>query len=163
MDPKDAIFEYAKRGVDEDLEELLASNKVNPGAVDALGNTPLHYAASADHTKACVLLLNKGAPINFGNKLKETPLHKAAARGALRSCKLLVNRGADLTRVDGNGKTPREVAKSGVADLYDLLTPAVSLDQGEEGGEYDADEYDEAAEEEEGYEEEEGEEEEGYE
>lgn len=87
---------------------------------------------------------HQGAPVNFGNKSKETPLHKAAMRGALRSVKLLVSHGADLTRVDSQGKTPREVAKAGNVALMDALTPEVYLEQdGEEEGEGDADDYDE--------------------
>lgn len=84
-----ALFEHAKRGYEEDLKELLGSGKLNPGAVDGFGCTPLHYAAAADHTKCVAILLDAGAPIDFGNKSKETPLHKAAMRGATRTCKYL--------------------------------------------------------------------------
>lgn len=98
---------------------------------------------TAPSLKACLLLIQKGAPINFGNKSKETPLHKAAMRGSLRSAKLLVNNGADVTKVDAEGKTPREVAKSGNQALIDLLTPEVYLEYDEGEGDGDADEYDE--------------------
>ncbi len=80
MEPNVALFEHAKRGYEEDLQQLLDTGKLNPGAVDGFGNTPLHYAAAADHTKCVAILLDKGAPIDFGNKSKETPLHKVEWR-----------------------------------------------------------------------------------
>jgi hypothetical protein len=40
-----------------------------------------------------------------------------------------VHRGADMSRVDKNGRTPREVIKSGNHDLIDVLTPQVDLEQ----------------------------------
>ena len=128
MDPQEALFQAAKRGHDEDLEELLSGSfKVDVNKGDApSGNTALHYAAAADHTKSAFILLNKGAAIDARNKGQETPLHRAAARGSLRTAKLLVHRGASLSAVDGAKQTPRMVAAK--PELRDVLTEGAVIE-----------------------------------
>lgn len=126
MDPQTALFESAKRGNDDDLVELLSGEyKVDVNLPDALGNTALHYAAAADHTKAAALLLGKGAKTETRNKQQETPLHRAAARGAFRTAKLLVFKGANLEALDGNKQTPRALAQK--PELREVLTPGVEV------------------------------------
>jgi ankyrin repeat protein len=41
-----------------------------------------------------------------------TPLHRAAANGKLEICKLLLQSGADINKIDGDGKTSLQRAKS---------------------------------------------------
>jgi ankyrin repeat protein len=126
MDPQTALFESAKRGNDDDLTELLSGEyKVDVNAPDGLGNTALHYAAAADHTKAAALLLGKGAKTEVRNKQHETPLHRAASRGSFRTAKLLVFKGASLDALDSNKQTPRALAQK--PELRDVLTPGVEV------------------------------------
>ncbi len=48
----------------------------------------------------------------------------------MRVCHLWsVNRGADVTRLDSQGHTPRDVIKSGHPELLDILTAEVYLEQ----------------------------------
>ncbi len=132
MDPQEALFVSAKRGIDDDVVELLSgAYKVDVNKVDDLGNTALHYAAAADHTKTALLLINGKANIEARNKQKETPLHRAAARGALRTAKLLVYKGASLEAKDGQNMTPRALANK--PELKEILTPGVDIKWEEEG------------------------------
>jgi|JI10StandDraft_1071094.scaffolds.fasta_scaffold739854_2 cytohesin len=125
MDPQEALFVNARRGNEEDVEELLSGQfKVDVNKAGSDGNTALHLAASADHTKVAFLLIKAGANVNARNKQQETPLHRAALRGAFRTAKLLVFKGASLDALDANKETPRQVAK---AELREILTPGVEI------------------------------------
>ena len=128
MDPQEALFNSARKGVEDDLEELLFSGQykidLNKASSDN-GNTALHLAAQADHTKCVFLLLKAGANVDSRNKLLETPLHRAAVRGALRTAKLLVHKGADLSALNKDKETPRQVANK--AELKEILTPGVEI------------------------------------
>lgn len=60
-------------------------------APDALGCTPLMYAAESGSEKACRLLLNKNADILKSNNQKETALHIATLSENFSAVKLLSN------------------------------------------------------------------------
>lgn len=45
--------------------------------------TPLHLAATHNHTGSCSLLIEKGAKLLCKNKDKKTPLHMAASQGGI--------------------------------------------------------------------------------
>ncbi|CEG48109.1 Ca2-permeable cation channel OSM-9 and related channels (OTRPC family) [Plasmopara halstedii] len=63
---------------------------------DAVGNTPLHYAAEGGHLTLCKLLLANGANINSQNKAGETPLHFAIASQRHGVCLHFVENHADV-------------------------------------------------------------------
>ncbi|RLN71131.1 hypothetical protein BBJ28_00000194 [Nothophytophthora sp. Chile5] len=63
---------------------------------DAMGNTPLHYAAEGGHLSLCKLLINGGANINAQNKSGETPLHFAISSRRHGVCLYLVENHADV-------------------------------------------------------------------
>ena len=104
MDPQDALLQLSKAGNDEvwfffvlfffvfmfsgqDLDDLLGGDyKVDIEKKDSLGNTALHYAAGADHTKCVKILLEKGkANAEAKNKQGETPLHKVNRKRAKKT------------------------------------------------------------------------------
>jgi ankyrin repeat protein len=62
----------------EDVEELLLRRGVEVNAADHLGNTALHYAASAGHLAAVLVILARPSlRLNATNNVGDTPLHKA--------------------------------------------------------------------------------------
>jgi ankyrin repeat protein len=126
MDPQEALFVSARRGIEDDLEELISGQyKVNLNGASSDGNTALHMAAAADHTKCVFLLLKAGANIDVRNKQGETPLHRVATRGGLRTAKLLVFKGASLDALDKEKQTPRQVAQK--PEVREVLTPGVDI------------------------------------
>ena len=48
----------------------------------------------------------------------QTALHYAASKGHVNVVKLLLTNGADAAIIDGNGKTPRDIAPSSCQDLF---------------------------------------------
>jgi len=143
QDIKSALFSASKQGRAEDIPEILATN-VDVNLTDQLGNTPLHYAASANHANVVeILISNPKININAQNSYKDTPLHKAAVRGAIGSIKLLVSAGANLEIKNQDNQRPKDLSKS--HEIGDLLvppstlgydeTPATADDDEEEDGE----------------------------
>jgi ankyrin repeat protein len=108
------IHEAAKRGYEDQLEEVLATNKSEVHRKDTLGNTPLHWAASGGHYQATDLLIKRGADVNAVNNAGDTPLHRAAWKGGPKVCELLINAGAGPSRNIQNkeGKSPLNLARS---------------------------------------------------
>lgn len=77
-------------------------------AIDFLGNTPLHYAASKCDHKGVELLLANNAAINTVNNYDMTPLHCISlnqATNAARMIQVLLVEGADPTIQDFKGET----------------------------------------------------------
>jgi ankyrin repeat protein len=71
------LFRYAKTGAVEEFRDLLFSKRVRLSVQDALGNTPLHYAAAGNHPR-CVHFILRTDPkvINITNNIGDTALHK---------------------------------------------------------------------------------------
>jgi len=125
QDIKSALFSASKQGRAEDLPEILATN-VDVNLTDQLGNTPLHYATSANHVHVVeILLSNPKININAQNNYKDTPLHKAAVRGAVGTIKLLVSAGANLEIKNQDNQRAKDLAKS--HEIGDLLVPPSTL------------------------------------
>lgn len=81
------------------------------------GDTPLHVAAAVsendgDGPHLCVLLLQRGAPVNTRNMRGATPLHLAASKCVPDSVRLLLRSEADVRAVDKAGNTPLHLAAS---------------------------------------------------
>jgi ankyrin repeat protein len=134
-------FSSAKSGYEDILTELLTTNsfiKNNINYKDHLGNTALHYAASADHSNIVSLLIaNSALSINLQNKVGDTALHKvssrtcismvvwiitpqskAAGRGNEQVTKLLLEAKADPAIKNQDGRTALRIAKGdAVKDL----------------------------------------------
>jgi ankyrin repeat protein len=96
------LHSAAARG-DMVMIEMLLAHGAKVNAVDALGRTPLHMAASRD-AQALELLLDHGAevdPLSYAS----TPLVMAAQHGRLDALRLLLERGADPDRVPPGGQS----------------------------------------------------------
>ncbi|RKP00522.1 hypothetical protein CXG81DRAFT_13110, partial [Caulochytrium protostelioides] len=95
------LFEAARQGHLERLEQLLATHPEGPTACaasrDADDCTALHWAALNNHLAACTLLIETGhADVNAtGGELVATPVHWAARSGHVYIVALLVRHGAD--------------------------------------------------------------------
>ncbi|XP_064077498.1 transient receptor potential channel pyrexia-like isoform X2 [Macrobrachium nipponense] len=78
-------------------------------AKNQFGQTPLHYAAKASKSTACIkLLLETGRPgvLDHRDMRGHTPLHDASASGCVPAINLLLKAGALVSARDGNGETP---------------------------------------------------------
>jgi len=140
QDTRSYIHEAAKRGYEEQIEEILSSGgKGEVNKKDSLGNTPLHWAASGGHYKAVELLLKNGSEVNVLNNNGDTPLHRAAWKGGAKVCELLINNGAGPSRdvVNKDGKTPLQLARS--SDAKKWVAPPIEVGDDEDFDQEDED------------------------
>lgn len=91
-----------------DLLTMANANEINQQ--DAHGNTPLHWAASENHSGIVKLLLENGAEPNLQNFAGETPLFIAASRGSSDSCLFLLKCSANPNLTNLEGATPLHMA-----------------------------------------------------
>ncbi|XP_038693932.1 ADP-ribosylation factor GTPase-activating protein AGD3-like isoform X1 [Tripterygium wilfordii] len=77
---------------------------------DLDGCTLLHIACETADIGMIELLLQYGANINSTDSRGQMPLHRCILRGKAAFAKLLLTRGADAQAVNGEGKTPLELA-----------------------------------------------------
>ena len=113
----------------------LVEHGANIQAVDNLGRLPLHMAASRGHWGPAQLFILRGVNVNPPDSRKSLPVHYAAESGQQRMVKLLLGRGADYLALNGEGKTPLNLAEERLAGdrLAVGLTPLqVSQRQGRE-------------------------------
>ena len=116
--------EACRRG---DLEAIQQLVRQDPAAVtrpDAIGVTPLHRAAAANHLHVARFLLARGAKVNAVDKYNDAPLKKAAFRGFSDFVVFLVHQGADVNHKDGSGK----IALHHSAEQGQLQSVEVMLD-----------------------------------
>ncbi len=103
------IFKAAEKG---DLSAIKMLLQKNPKLVIARdmkrtpGNTPLHFAASGDHTEVIEYLIEKGADVNMKSYFGMTPLHVAAQNGQQKVTELLIKKGAAIHVKDRSRHTP---------------------------------------------------------
>jgi hypothetical protein len=69
----------------------LISQGYDPNAFDALGNTPLHYAAKNEHFHIVAFLLSQGANVNAHDEARigNTPLTEIAGSCSLKMAQML--------------------------------------------------------------------------
>lgn len=81
-------------------------------AIDAFGNTSLHWAIVHNaRTMLCGLLWLQGIAINASNKRGNTPLHLAAISGNVSATRLLLQyEGIDICKENLAGKTAADCA-----------------------------------------------------
>lgn len=101
----------AEAGNADLLRALLAIEKVDLGATDNNGRTPLMYAASSRSVETVQTLLDKGADPRTRDSLGATALWWAAMRGEAAVVKELIDAGSDVEIVGTiTGWTPLIVA-----------------------------------------------------
>jgi ankyrin repeat protein len=71
--------------------------------------------------QAMTLLLNRGADLNAANDAGQTALHAAAMVGANGVVRFLVDGGARLDAKNAQGRTPRDEALRGMANVDGAL------------------------------------------
>ncbi|KNC46078.1 uncharacterized protein AMSG_00196 [Thecamonas trahens ATCC 50062] len=109
--PEEQVFMFAKRGLVDDVEGIVAATGVDAvAATDALGNTCLHYAAQGGHTATVEWLLAAGADPNAPNVSGDSPLHKAAWGGHAAAAAVLLAAGADRYLANADGESPVKLA-----------------------------------------------------
>lgn len=92
----------------------LAEKLIKKGAdINKTGWTPLHYAASAGHTKLISLLLENNAYIDAESPNGTTPLMMAAMYGSTAAVNILLQEGADAKLKNQQGLTALEFAQRG--------------------------------------------------
>ncbi|MBM3386575.1 MAG: ankyrin repeat domain-containing protein [Betaproteobacteria bacterium] len=104
-------------------QETLVHKLVARGAeVNKSGWTPLHYAATAGHTRICAFLIGAQAEVDAGSPNGTTPLMMAAQYGHAGTVKLLLESGADPAIRNAQGLSALEFARrAGRADSADLI------------------------------------------
>lgn len=104
------LIESAKRGYEEQMEELLNSGH-SIHETDSMGNTALHWAAAGNHLEAVQLAIKFGANINTQNNYGETPLHKAVWKNHVDVAEFLVQSGAETEIQNKQQQTPLALAR----------------------------------------------------
>ncbi|XP_053603727.1 ankyrin-1 isoform X2 [Plodia interpunctella] len=77
-----------------------------PFTTDWLGTSPLHLAATNNHTETCAVLLRAGVSRDSRTKVERTPLHMAAYAGHSDVVALLLEHGAAVDCKDMLRMTP---------------------------------------------------------
>ncbi|KAI1080540.1 ankyrin [Whalleya microplaca] len=88
--------------------DLLAALKKCPETIDALddlGRSPLHWAASNGNISAIHTLISHGANMNVRDYRNETPLMNAAWEGNFYCVQILIKSDCDINRSDKEGAT----------------------------------------------------------
>src|SRR6266851_1805555 len=105
INPKLAAFISAVRtGDTKAAGKLIAASPELVNAHDRAGATPLHHAAGFGNLATMKLLLEHGADVNAGNKLKSTPLFWCMHDKA--KVRMLLDHGAKVSTSNIDGRTP---------------------------------------------------------
>lgn len=102
------------------LEDEIAQNPADINSTDAMGRTPLAWAAARGDTRAVVTLLGHGADSNIMDVQLSGPLSNAAAQGHTVAVRLLLEAGAhtDFPNPGGERKgSPLNCAARNSADV----------------------------------------------
>ena len=96
------------------LAKLIAEG-ADPAVVDPDYGTLLHIVAGMGAADAVQVVLRcKGVKVNATNEHGNTALHLAAGRGAQDVVDLLIGAGADKSIRNAFGKSPVDIARSGI-------------------------------------------------
>lgn len=109
-------------------QEALVIELVSRGAaVNKVGWTPLHYAATGGHTRVAAFLIGAQADVNAESPNGSTPLMMAAMYGNSDTVKLLLESGAEPHVVNDQGLSARDFAeRAGRVDSVKLIDQVLS-------------------------------------
>lgn len=109
----------ASKSGDYDSVAYLVSNGANVNAIDAEGNTSLHFANTFPIVN---ILVEAGADVNAKNKDGDTPLHMSAKIGDAEICRLLIDNGAKVNATNIKKQYPIHFAAYFCnVDVFNLL------------------------------------------
>lgn len=86
-----------------DVVRTLLMHNAQVAAVNAEGETALHFAVRNDEQEIAAFLLQNGADVDARNKMGVTPLMVASWSGFDQMVELLLKAGADSELKDENG------------------------------------------------------------
>jgi|SRR5476651_172028 len=112
-DRGNGVAHYAVEGkkVGALKDALVIGGVEEANRVNALGRSPLHYAAMLQDEQAVKTLLENGADVEIRNRDGDTPLHNAVWAGSETIAKLILSHNADVVNApNGNGATPLMIA-----------------------------------------------------
>ena len=115
------------------LERLRDLLRVQPSAVlarDAMGKTPLHWAARLSNDEAIDMLIEAGADIDAVGHDGTTPLYDALCGPVVSrtTCIRMIQAGSDVNHITPYGKSPLTIAvgSSSCVPVIDILLDAGS-------------------------------------
>ena len=92
--------------------ELLLKFGANAYEIGTIGWCPLHWACAQGYTSIVTMLMERGVnPNGFFKVSKAVPLHIACRNGNIKCVHELLLYGANVNILDGEGKTPIDLAK----------------------------------------------------
>eukprot|EP00300_Choanocystis_sp_HF-7_P017904 c19869_g2_i5.p1 GENE.c19869_g2_i5~~c19869_g2_i5.p1 ORF type:complete len:299 (+),score=64.60 c19869_g2_i5:972-1868(+) len=117
------------------VEWILDHSSEGPNVCNTAQQTPLHLACSQGHVLVIAKLVERGADLNFQNRLGHTPVFFACNSPELHNVVLqLARSGADLCHRDNEGNTILHSVAQGnpelvrfLIDLEDALATAVNM------------------------------------
>ncbi|KAL6831796.1 ankyrin repeat-containing domain protein [Trichoderma camerunense] len=130
------LHKMAEKGYIELLGNLLKNDFIQHSIddLDALGYSPLFYAAQFGQKEAVDILLRHGAQPNLRTDDGFSALHLTAKIGHVEIARLLVDNGADYTLRNTVGYNPLQLAsEGGFVDLVIFLLPLYNREADEPG------------------------------
>ncbi|KAL0481263.1 hypothetical protein AKO1_012808 [Acrasis kona] len=130
VDQRVVFFASAKQGSVGGMKQLVDEGFTNYNGKDELGNTALHWSASADHLDAVEYLVDVlKLDVDAVNNVGDTALHKAAWRGSLDCVKYLIDKDATIEKLNNDKKRPVDLAKH--LEVKSYLQSFEGADEGE--------------------------------
>ena len=88
------VMHYVATSWNETVAEFLHGKGADIHLKDRDGRTPLHLAASTDHSEMIVWLITHGAELEVRTNVElQTPLHHAARKDSINAIMVLIERG----------------------------------------------------------------------
>ncbi|XP_066596113.1 ankyrin repeat domain-containing protein 39-like [Prorops nasuta] len=113
---------YSARNGHYEISELLLKNGASVDVrTRCVLATPLQRAASQGHVKIVQLLLRHGASANLQDVDGCTALHRAIQAKLPAVCEILIPL-TDLTMLDNNGRSPKQLAELHCPEILPLVT-----------------------------------------